>query len=100
MLNKLKKNYLTIILSFLILYLIISLLSGERGLVSYFEKKQLLSNLESEEENLVKKISDLENKNSLLSDNLDLDFVEILIRDKFLYGKKNETTYIIENDEN
>ena len=38
--------------------------------------------------------------NSLLSDNLDLDFVEILIRDKFLYGKKNETTYIIENDEN
>ena len=100
MLNKLKKNYLTIILSFLILYLIISLLSGERGLVSYFEKKQLLSNLESEEENLVKKISDLENKNSLLSDNLDLDFVEILIRDKFLYGKKNETTYIIANDEN
>tara|TARA_Y100001970_G_scaffold229618_1_gene284874 strand:- start:324 stop:626 length:303 start_codon:yes stop_codon:yes gene_type:complete len=100
MLNKLKKNYLTIILSFLILYLIISLLSGERGLVSYFEKKQLLSNLENEEENLVKKISDLENKNSLLSDNLDLDFVEILIRDKFLYGKKNETTYIIENDEN
>ena len=100
MLNKLKKNYLTIILSFLILYLIISLLSGERGLVSYFEKKHLLSNLENEEENLVKKISDLENKNSLLSDNLDLDFVEILIRDKFLYGKKNETTYIIENDEN
>ena len=87
MLNKLKKNYLTIILSFLILYLIISLLSGERGLVSYFEKKQLLSNLENEEENLVKKISDLENKNSLLSDNLDLDFVEILIRDKFLYGE-------------
>ena len=82
------------------MYLIISLLSGERGLVSYFEKKQLLSNLENEEENLVKKISDLENKNSLLSDNLDLDFVEILIRDKFLYGKKNETTYIIENDEN
>ena len=100
LIDSLKKKKLILLNIFLTLYVGMNLIGGERGLVSYFEKKQLLSNLENEEENLVKKISDLENKNSLLSDNLDLDFVEILIRDKFLYGKKNETTYIIENDEN
>ena len=41
------------------------------------------------------KIQDLEHKNSLLTENIDLDFIEILIRDKFLFGKEGETTYII-----
>ena len=40
----------------------------------------------------------LEKKNSLLTDNIDLDFIEILIREKFLFGKKGETTYIIKNN--
>ena len=48
---------------------------------------------------VVNKISDIEHKNSLLSNNLDLDFIEILIRDKFLYGKKGETTYIIKHND-
>ena len=43
---------------------------------------------------------DLELKNSLLTDNLDLDFIEILIREKFLFGKKEETLYIIKKNEN
>ena len=78
MLNKLKKNYFIIISFFLILYFFTNLLSGDRGLFSYFEKKDQLSKLEKEEMLLTKKIEDLTFKNSLLSDNLDLDFIEII----------------------
>ena len=97
MFQKVKKNYLKIFLSFLLLYFIINLLGGERGLISFTKKKNDLRNLEIEEKKLINKISDIEYKNSLLSDNLDLDYVEILIREKFLYGKQGETTYIIKN---
>ena len=74
-------------------------MSGQRGLISYFEKKQTLNYLKNEELILTKEINDLDFKNSLLSDNLDLDYIETLIRERFLFGKKNETIYIIkEND--
>ena len=98
MLNKLKKNYFIIISFFLILYFFTNLLSGDRGLFSYFEKKDQLSKLEKEEILLTKKIEDLTFKNSLLSDNLDLDFIEILIRERFLFGKKGEKIYIIKDE--
>ena len=99
MLNKLKKNYFIIISFFLILYFFTNLLSGDRGLFSYFEKKDLLNKLEKEEMLLTKQINDTSFKNSLLSDNLDLDFVEILIREKFLFGKEGEKIYIIKSNE-
>ena len=70
-------------------------MSGDRGLISYFDKKQILINLQSKESKLLKNIEKLEFNNFLLSDNLDLDFVETLIRERFLFGKKNETIYII-----
>jgi len=72
-------------------------LSGERGLISYFEKKQILSELKIKESSLINRINDLDFKNSLLSDNLDLDYIETLIRERFLFGKKNEKIYIIKN---
>ena len=100
MLQRLKKNYFLLISVFLILYFFFNLLSGERGLISYFEKKQILKDLLQKESVKIKEINDLEFKNSLLSDNLDLDFIETLIREKFLIGKKNEKIYIIKNDEN
>ena len=50
--------------------------------------------------NVVNKINELEIKNSLLTDNLDLDYIEILIRQKFLFGKSGENTYIIKSNEN
>tara|TARA_B100000902_G_scaffold343483_1_gene348180 strand:- start:89 stop:316 length:228 start_codon:yes stop_codon:yes gene_type:complete len=75
-------------------------MSGERGLVSYLEKKDILMDLKIKEANLLGKIENLDFKHSLLSDNLDLDYVEILIRERFLYGKKNEKIYIIKNNEN
>ena len=74
-------------------------MSGERGLISYFEKKQILKELKNKELILIKRIEDLDFKNSLLSDNLDLDYIETLIRERFLFGKKNEKIYIIKNND-
>jgi len=100
MLKKIKNNYFILVSIFLILYFIVNLLSGERGLFSYYEKKEILEGLKWEEANLINKINDLDFKNSLLSDNLDLDYIEILIREKFLFGKKGETIYIIKSNDN
>ncbi len=98
MFQRLKKNYFLLISFFLIIYFFFNLLSGERGLISYFEKKQILSELKMKETLLFNQINDLDFKNSLLSDNLDLDYIETLIRERFLFGKKNEKIYIIRND--
>ena len=100
MLGKIKKNYFLLISTFLILYFFFNLLDGERGLFSYFKKKEILINLQNQKVNLTDKIKDFEFKNSLLSDRLDLDYVETLIRDKFLFGKEGETLYIIKNNDN
>ncbi len=99
MLRLIKRNYFLLTSIFLIFYFIFNLVSGERGLFSYFEKKELLSNLKNEEALLISKIEDIDHKNSLLSTNLDLDYVEILIRERFLFGKKGETIYLIKKDE-
>ena len=100
MLLKLKKNYFLPICTFLILYFFFNLLDGERGLFSYFKKKEILINLQNEEVDLLNKIKDLEFKNSLLSNKLDLDYIETLIREKFLFGKEGETLYIIKQNDN
>ncbi len=99
MLQLIKRNYFLLISVFLILYFGFNLVSGERGLFSYIEKKELLSNLKKEELTLTSKIEETDDKNSLLSTNLDLDYIEILIRERFLFGKKNETIYIIKKHE-
>ena len=99
MLKNLKKNYFLLISVFLNIYFFFNLLSVERGLISYYEKKQILNNLRIQESSLKNRINDLDFKNSLLSDNLDLDYIETLIRERFLYGKKNEKIYIIKKDD-
>ena len=100
MLEKLKKNYFLLIATFLLLYFFFNLLDGERGLISYLNKKNELIQLETKESRMINKIEDLEFKNSLLTDNLDLDYIETLIREKFLFGKNGETVYIIKNNDN
>ena len=100
MFNKIKKNYFLLISTFLILYFFFNLLDGERGLFSYFKKKEILISLKNTEIDLEDKIKNFDFKNSLLSDNLDLDYVETLIREKFLFGKEGETLYIIKNNDN
>lgn len=100
MLKRLKNNYFLLVSTFLILYFFFNLLSGQRGLISFFEKKQILNTLVQEESTLISKVEDLDFKNSLLSDNLDLDYIETLIRERFIFGKKKEQIYIIETNEN
>ena len=98
MLDKIKKNYFILIVTFLFIYFFFNLLGGDRGLISYIEKKEIYEDLKIKQNDLRIKIQDLEHKNSLLTENIDLDFIEILIRDKFLFGKEGETTYIIKQN--
>ena len=99
MIDKIKKNYFLIIGTFLFLYFFFNLLDGERGLISLIKKENLLKQLKLKENNLEKNISDLEFKNFLLSDNFDTDYIEILLRENFVYTKKNETIYILKKNE-
>ena len=98
MIDKIKKNYFVLIVTFLFIYFFFNLLGGDRGLISFLKKKDIYEELKIEQTELKLKIQDLEHKNSLLTENIDLDFIEILIRDKFLFGKDGETTYIIKDD--
>ena len=95
MFNNIKSKILFIFPLFLALYFVFNLLSGERGLFSYFDKKNVLNKLIIENKTLDKEILKLKMSNSLLSDNLDKDYIEILLRDKFLLGKKDEIIYIL-----
>ena len=96
--DKIKKNYFILIVTFLFIYFFFNLLGGDRGLISYIKKKEIYEDLKIKQNDLRIKIQDLEHKNSLLTENIDLDFIEILIRDKFLFGKEGETTYIIKQN--
>jgi len=98
MLDKIKKNYFILIVTFLFIYFFFNLLGGDRGLISYIKKKEIYEDLKTKQNDLRIKIQNLEHKNSLLTENIDLDFIEILIRDKFLFGKEGETTYIIKQN--
>ena len=99
MLAKIKKNYFILISTILFLYFFFNLLDGQRGLISFFEKKNILEDLKNEKIKLNNKINQLEIKNFLLTENLDLDYIEILIREKFLFGRENEKIYIIKGNE-
>ena len=98
MIDKIKRNYFVLIVTFLFIYFFFNLLGGDRGLISFLKKKDIYEELKIEQTELELKIQDLEHKNSLLTENIDLDFIEILIRDKFFFGKEGETTYIVSDN--
>ena len=98
MIKNIKDKLLFIIPILLIIYFILNLLGGNRGLFSYFEKKNYLDSLKNQERLIRQEIEKLEKLNILLSDNIDTDYIEVLLRDKFLLGKKGETVYIINNE--
>ena len=89
-LKVLKRKKLLFLNIFFLLYISINLFTGERGLISYFEKKTLLNNLNNEKGLLVDELQSIENKNNLLSNIQSYDLVDTLIREKFMYGKKGE----------
>ena len=90
----LKKNYFLLVSTFFFVYIAFNLLDGERGLFSYFEKKEIQNKLIQEKKNLTAELNDVEEKILLLSENIDLDYLEILYREKFFYGKPNEKVYL------
>ena len=69
-------------------------MDGERGLFSYLEKKEIYNQKIQKKSNLVAELNDVEKKILLLTENIDLDYLEILYREKFFYGKPNEEVYL------
>ena len=88
------KKKFTLISIFLFLYVMLNLLDGERGLISYYEKQKRIEQLFQKKESLVLKLDSIEKKNSLLTDIIDTDYLETLYRAKFMVGKINEKIYI------
>ena len=84
----------TLISIFLFLYVMLNLFDGERGLISYFEKKNIINNLYQEKELLTKKLNFIEKKNNMLTDVIDLDYLETVYREKFMVGKKGEKVFV------
>jgi len=83
----------TIISIFLFLYVLLNLFDGERGLISYFEKQKIKEKLIQKKEFLTLRVESIEKKNNLLTDNIDLDYLETLYRKKFMLGKPNEKIF-------
>ncbi len=72
----------------------LNLLDGERGLISYYEKQQVIEKLFQEKKSLLLQLNSIEKKNSLLTDNINIDYLEMLYRKKFMVGKVNEKVYL------
>ena len=89
-LEVIKRKKILFLNIFLLLYILINLLDGNRGLLSYFEKKEIQKELNKKQIFLTQELKKTEHKNKLLSDNLNFDFVDTLIRDKLKFGHKEE----------
>ena len=100
MVEILKKNYFLLISTFFFVYIAFNLLDGERGLFSYFEKKEIQNQLIQKKNNFTEELNDVEKKILLLTENIDLDYLEILYREKFFYGKPNEIVYLDRSNDN
>ena len=89
LIESLKKKKIILFNIFFTLYIGINLIGGERGLISYFDKKRIYEELEIKDKVLTSELEDLEHKISLVKNN-DLDYLDMLYRDKFRYGTKDE----------
>ena len=98
MINFIKKNIILLLPIILIIYFSLNLLGGNRGLFAYLDKKDQFENLLEKKLFLTNKIAKVKKINSLIDENFDKDYLEIIIRDKFVVGKKGENTYIIKNE--
>ena len=77
----------------LFVYVMLNLLEGERGLISYYKNIQLKEQLTIEERLLRPELASVEKKNNLLTNLVDLDYLEILYRRKFMLGKEKENIF-------
>ena len=84
-----KKKKFVLFNIFFTLYIGLNLIGGERGLISYLDKKNIYEELENKERALNTKLKDLEHKISLVENN-NFDYLDMLFREKFKYGTKDE----------
>ena len=89
LIESLQKKKFLLFNIFLTLYVGINLIGGERGLVSYFDKKKIYEELLNKDIILSAQLKEFENKISLLKNN-DFDYLDMLYREKFRYGTKDE----------
>ena len=89
LIESLKKKKFILFNIFFTLYIGINLIGGERGLISYFDKKRIYEELEFKDKALIRDLKDLEHKILLIKNN-DLDYLDMLYREKFRYGTKDE----------
>ena len=89
LIESLKRKKFILFNVFFTLYIGINLIGGERGLISYFDKKRIYEELEVKDKILTSELKDLEHKISLVKNN-DRDYLDMLYREKFRYGTKDE----------
>ena len=89
-----KQKKFTLISILLFFYVILNLLDGDRGLISYYEKLKIKKQLIQEHNLLSKRLDKIEKENNLLTDVINIDYLETLYREKFMVGKKNEKVFI------
>ncbi len=89
LIESLKRKKFILFNIFFTLYIGINLIGGERGLISYFDKKRIYEELEFKNKVLTSELKDLEDKILLIKNN-DLDYLDMLYREKFRYGTKDE----------
>ena len=89
LIESLKKKKFLLFNIFFTLYIGINLIGGERGLISYFDKKSTLKELIEKDKKLTVKLQDLDHKISLINKN-DLDYLDMLYREKFNYVTDDE----------
>ena len=89
LIESLKRKKFILFNIFFTLYIGINLIGGERGLISYFDKKRIYEELEFKDKALIRDLKDLEHKILLIKNN-DLDYLDMLYREKFRYGTKDE----------
>ena len=89
LIESLKKKKFLLFNIFFTLYIVINLIGGERGLISYFDKKNTYEKLIEEKKVLTAKLKDLDHKISLINKN-DPDYLDMLYRQKFNYVTEDE----------
>ena len=92
--KKINHKKFTLLSIILFLYVILNLLDGERGLISFHKKQKMKKQLILEKEILVRELSSVEKKNRLLTEPVDIDYLETLYRKKFMVGKSEEKVYV------
>ena len=94
LLQTINQKKITLISIFLCIYVMLNLLDGERGLISYYEKQQVIEKLFQEKKSLLLQLNSIEKKNSFLTNNINIDYLDMLYRIKFMVGKVNEKVYL------